>query len=48
MKLDTKNGITQIERARIIKRTLGIKVAARYLARRNWTVESACFILLGK
>lgn len=40
-------GRTQIERARQIKATLGLVTAARYLAKRNWSVEAAVFILLG-
>lgn len=44
----TKNGVTEIERARIIHRTLGVSVAARYLRNRKWSVESTMFILLGK
>jgi predicted transcriptional regulator len=43
-----KNGVTEIERARIIKRTLGVSVAARYLRNRNWSVEAARFILLNQ
>lgn len=43
----TKNGVTQIERARIIRRTLGVSVAARYMALRGWSVESALHILAG-
>lgn len=43
----TKRGITQIERARIIKRTLGVAVAARYMALRGWSIESALFTLVG-
>ncbi len=43
----TKNNITEIERARIILRTLGVKVAARYLAVRNWTLDAALFVLFG-
>lgn len=44
-KLEMKNGVSQIERARIIKRTLGVRVAALYLKRRNWSVEASAFIL---
>jgi hypothetical protein len=43
-----KNKVTQIERARIIKRTLGVPVAARYLKNRNWTIEASLFILAGR
>ena len=42
------NKVTQIERARIIKRTLGVKVAARYLKARNWSIEATLFILTGR
>lgn len=44
-KNQTKNGVTEIERARIIKRTLGTQVAARYLKRRNWSIEASVVIL---
>lgn len=37
---------TEIERAREIKRTLGIKVAARYLAIREWSIDAALYVLL--
>lgn len=47
MKTALKNNVSQIERARIIKRTLGITVAARYLKNRNWSVEAAAHILTG-
>lgn len=46
-KIQLKNNVSQAERARIIKRTLGISVAARYLKNREWSVEAAMFILLG-
>lgn len=46
--LQTPSGVTQIERARIIARTLGHYTAARYLAKREWSIESALFVLLGK
>lgn len=36
----------QIARARQIARTLGFYVAARYLARREWSIEAALWILL--
>jgi len=45
--LSLKNNVSQPERARIIKRTLGVKVAAKYLKNRGWSIESALFILLG-
>lgn len=46
-KLILKNNVSQMERARIIKRTLGVKVAARYMAIRGWSVEAAVFTLCG-
>ena len=45
--LSPKNNVSQPERARIIKRTLGLKVAAKSLKNRGWSVEAALFILLG-
>jgi hypothetical protein len=45
--LVSKNNISQIERARIIARSLGIKAAAKYLKCRGWSVEAACVITLG-
>lgn len=44
-KNQTKNGVTEIERARIIKRTLGTQIAARYLKLRNWSIEASLYIL---
>jgi hypothetical protein len=41
------NRIHELERARSIQRTLGVKVAARYLYLRHWSIESALYILLG-
>lgn len=43
-----KGGKTEIERARIIAATLGPYTAARYLAKRNWSIEAALYIILGK
>ena len=40
-----KNNVTQIERARIIKRTLGTKAAAYYLKTRGWSVEASVYVL---
>ena len=37
--------IDQVERARIIARSLGVYQAARYLYRRNWSVDAALWIL---
>lgn len=48
MKTTLKNNVSQIERARIIQRTLGTQVAARYLARREWSIEASLFILAGR
>lgn len=41
-------GRTQVEKARQIARTLGFHCAARYLCKREWSVDAAVFILLGK
>lgn len=41
-------GRTQIEKARNIARTLGVRHAAKYLCNRDWSIESALFILLGR
>lgn len=38
---------TELEQARIIKRTLGIKVASRYLCIRGWSIDAALHELLG-
>lgn len=48
MKNQSKNNVTQIERARIIKNTLGVPVAARYLKNRGWSVEASSYILFNK
>lgn len=40
--------VVQIQRAKTIARTLGFYIAARYLARRNWSIDAACWILLHK
>lgn len=40
-------GYTQIEQSRRIGKSLGYKVAARYLALRGWSLEAARWILLG-
>jgi hypothetical protein len=37
---------TEIEQARAIQRSLGIKVAARYLEKRNWSIDAALWELL--
>lgn len=38
---------TEIERARIIMHSLGVKVAARYLVLRQWSIDAALWVLLG-
>ena len=38
----------QIYRAEVIKKTLGVRAAAGYLRNRNFTLEQALVILLGK
>ena len=38
----------QIIKAKFLARTLGAKVAAGYLRNRNWSVEAAVWIILGK
>lgn len=42
-----KQGRTEIERARNIKKTLGMFLAARYMAKRGWSLDAARFVLLG-
>ena len=42
------NKVTEIERARRIAKSLGNQVAARYLRKRNWSIESAMWLLAGK
>lgn len=39
------NAQYQIKRARSIARSLGYKVAARYLKRRGWSLEATLWIL---
>jgi len=43
-----KQGRTEITQARSIQKSLGTQVAARYLAKRNWSIEATMYILLGK
>lgn len=38
----------QVHRAEVIKKALGVRAAADYLRRRNFTLEQALAILLGK
>jgi len=40
--------ISQINRARHIRRTLGAYVAARFLAKRGWSLEAALWILFNR
>ena len=42
-----RHPIAHIDRALSIKRTLGVKVAARYMFLRGWSIESALYVLLG-
>ena len=42
-----RDAVAQIDRARKIKRSLGIAVAARYLKKRGWSLEATHYILLG-
>lgn len=42
----TRKTPAQITRARVIRRTLGARVAARYLALRGWSLEAALWIIL--
>lgn len=39
--------LEQIDRARMISRTLGVRAAAGYLKRNSWTIEAALLILVG-
>ena len=38
---------TNVERSKIIQRTLGTLVAARYLKNRGWSLEASLHILAG-
>jgi hypothetical protein len=40
--------IVQIQRAKSIASVIGHYYAARYLAKRGWSIEAACWILLRK
>jgi hypothetical protein len=37
----------QLRRAQHIKKTLGVWVAARFMAKRGWSIEAARYVLLG-
>lgn len=39
--------LLEIRKARNIAKSLGTFTAARYLAKRDWSLEAALFILLG-
>jgi hypothetical protein len=41
------NARKEIQKARNIRKSLGLKVAAKYLKNRGWSVEAAVYILLG-
>lgn len=38
----------QIKKARIIRKSLGVRSAAGYLRDRGWSVEAAVYILAGR
>lgn len=44
-KLRRSDAMNQIERARMIARTLGAYKAARYLKARGWSIEAALHIV---
>ncbi len=44
----TKGGFTEIERAKAIKKSLGVKVAALYMRKREWSIESALYVLASR
>jgi hypothetical protein len=37
----------QLRRAQHIQKTLGVWVAARYMALRGWSIEAALWVLVG-
>lgn len=45
-KTDPTPLIIQIQRAKTIAKTLGYYIAARYLEKRRWSIDAACWILL--
>lgn len=45
LQVSDARGVSCIDRARHLKRTLGIKAAAAYLRNRGWSVEAASAIL---
>lgn len=42
-----KKNVQELQRARIIARTLGLRIAARYMQKRGWSFEAAHYNLLG-
>lgn len=40
-----KRNVTRIERARIIKRTLGTQIAARFMRKCGFSIEAALWVL---
>jgi len=38
----------EIVRAMVIRKSLGARIAARYMALRGWSLEAALYVLLGK
>jgi len=41
------HNVNELTSALRIKRTLGVRVAARYLAKRQWSIEAALWLLCG-
>jgi hypothetical protein len=41
------HNVSELTSALRIRRTLGVKVAARYMAKRGWSIEAALWTLLG-
>lgn len=39
--------VNKLTRAKRIQRSLGVYIAARYLALRGWSLEAARYVLLG-
>jgi hypothetical protein len=44
--IDAAQGRTQIEKARQIMGSLGVRYAAGYLRNRGWSLDGALFVLL--
>lgn len=45
--MKTMKPVSQITQAQRINKSLGTRVAARYLALRGWSIDAALWILLG-